>query len=96
MPPDQTSGSYVGWLAIATTRPVLASSTTAAPLSAAYLRPVTVSVVARAVWMVWWSCFSTKAWTSESIEVTRVSPGVDSTSPESPSTRPMESTATFL
>ena len=35
MPPDHTVGSYVGWLAIATTRPVFASITTAAPLSAA-------------------------------------------------------------
>ena len=33
-PPTQTSGSYVGWLAIATIRPVLASMTIAAPLSA--------------------------------------------------------------
>jgi hypothetical protein len=34
MPPTQTDGSYVGWLAIATTRPVLASITTTAPESA--------------------------------------------------------------
>ena len=94
MPPDHTSGSYVGWLAIATTRPVRASRTTAAPLSAAYLRWVTVSVVSRAVLIVSWSCFSTSAWTLASIEVTRVSPGVESISPESPSTRPIESTAT--
>ena len=35
IPPTQTEGSYVGWLAIATTRPVVASSTTTAPESAA-------------------------------------------------------------
>ena len=35
MPPTHTAGSYVGWLAIATTRPVLASITTTAPESAA-------------------------------------------------------------
>ena len=45
MPPVHTSGSYVGWLAIAMTRPVFASRTTAAPESASYLRPVTGSKV---------------------------------------------------
>jgi hypothetical protein len=35
MPPTHTEGSYVGWLAIATIRPVSASITTAAPESAA-------------------------------------------------------------
>ena len=34
MPPTQTAGSYVGSLAIATTLPSFASSTTTAPLSA--------------------------------------------------------------
>ena len=34
MPPTQTDGSYVGWLAIATIRPVFASMTIAAPESA--------------------------------------------------------------
>ncbi len=34
MPPTHTEGSYVGWLAMATIRPVSASSTTAAPESA--------------------------------------------------------------
>ena len=33
-PPTQTEGSYVGWLAIATIRPVSASITTTAPESA--------------------------------------------------------------
>ena len=94
MPPVHTSGSYVGWLAIAITRPVFASRTTAAPESAAYLRPVTVSSWVR------WKAIRSASWRSTtdctfaSIEVTRVSPGVLSTSESSPSTRPIESTAT--
>ena len=34
MPPTQTEGSYVGWLAIEMIRPVFASITTTAPESA--------------------------------------------------------------
>ena len=75
-------------------RPVRASMTTAAPESASYLRPVTGSV-----WVRWKairsaSCFSTSACTLASIEVTRVSPGSLSIVESSPSTRPIESTAT--
>ena len=94
MPPVHTSGSYVGWLAIAMTRPVFASRTTAAPESAANFRPVTESSWVRwkAIRSASWR--STTDWTLASIEVTSVSPGVLSTSESSPSTRPIESTAT--
>jgi hypothetical protein len=35
IPPTHVAGSYVGWLAIATIRPVSTSMTTTAPASAA-------------------------------------------------------------
>ena len=96
MPPTQTFGSYVGAPAIATTRPFLASITTTAPESATWFLCVTLSKVLRAVLIVCASCCSTTPCTRASIEVTSVSPGRPWTSPESPSTRPIESTATRL
>ncbi len=94
IPPTQTSGSYVGWLAIATIRPVLASMTTAAPESATYGRRVTGSVVCRAIIIILCSWCSTTLCTRASIDVTRVSPGALEAVESSPSTRPIESTAT--
>ena len=94
MPPTHTFGSYVGWLAIATIRPVLASITTAAPESATYLRRVTGSVVCRAIVIILCSWRSTTLCTRASMEVTSVSPGAADVVESSPSTRPIESTAT--
>jgi hypothetical protein len=94
MPPTHTLGSYVGLLAIATTRPFFASSTTTDPESATKLRPVTGSTVLRAVAIDSASTFSATDWTFASRLVTRVSPGVGWVSRPYEITRPIESTDT--